>query len=139
MKITRTSTVTTRAGRAQSATTTIDLEQAAAAYDLFTGTTADFIIESLNIRLPAVDVSDDANLTSIAIATEDATPFVFLTAAQGAVANLTSEAQLGWTGVGQINVGSKIQLTIAGGASDVATVCEVVAIGRAAADGGSLT
>ena len=128
----------TDVGTSQTFTTTIDLEQAAASYTLWTGTTADFIVEDLTIRLPAVDVSDDATITSISIQTDDATPAVIINTTTGAVANLTSEAQIGFSGVVHINVASIIQITIAGGAADAATVCEITVRGFAAASGGTL-
>lgn len=123
---------------AQVSATTIDLNQVAASYDLFTGTTQAFILESLVIRLPNVDVSDDANITSISIQTDDVTATVLINTTEGAKANLTAEAQLAWIGMAYITVDTKIQLTIAGGAADAATVCNVVATGRAVVDGGTL-
>lgn len=128
----------TLVGEMQVAKTTIDLAQNAGAYTLFTGTTDDFILEFIIIRLPAVDVSDDTNITSIKIHTDDATEILLINTTAGAKANLTSEAQLAWTGAAYINTGSIIQLTIAGGAADAATVCEVVAVGRAVGNGGNL-
>ncbi len=126
------------AGRLQVKATTIDLQQAAASYDLFTGTTQDVMLEKLVIRLPNVDVSDDAALTSISIQTDDTTPQVIVDATAGGVANLTAEAQLAWTGAILIKAGTKIQLTIAGGAADAATVCDVDAECRAVVSGGYL-
>ncbi len=125
-------------GRLQVAPTTIDLQQAAGTYDLFTGTTQDVVVEKLLIRLPNVDVSDDVTITSISIQTNDTTPQVFISAADGAKVNLTAEAQLGYTGVVTVKVGKKIQLTIAGGAADEATVCDVIAECRAVVSGGYL-
>ena len=80
-------------------------------------------------------------LTSISIQTDDATAQVFFTAVQGAVANLTSEAQLGWTGAVLLDAGTlaKVRLTIAGGATGVAYVCDVVCEYRAVVSGGTLT
>lgn len=121
----------------KTAVTTIDLQQAAGTYTLFTST-QDVILEELVIRLPNVDVSDDAVITSISIQTDDTTPQVFISAVTGAVANLTAEAQLGWTGVALIKVGTQIQLTINGGAADAATVCDVVAGYREVVAGGRL-
>jgi len=126
------------AGVNQSAVTTEDLAQAAGSYDLFTGTTQDVLLKSLVIRLPNVDCSDDASLTSISIQTDDVTPAVIISAAAGAVANLTAEAQLAYTGAIVIKTGTKIQLTIAGGAADAATVCDVVTECTAVANGGYL-
>ncbi|MBA7580617.1 hypothetical protein ES708_22510 [subsurface metagenome] len=125
-------------GRLQVAATTIDLQQAAGTYDLFTGNTQDVVVERLLIRLPNVDVSDDVTITSISIQTNDTTPQVFISAADGAKVNLTAEAQLGYTGVVAVKVGKKIQLTIAGGAADEATVCDVIAECRAVVSGGYL-
>jgi hypothetical protein len=129
----------TAIGKAQIAATTIDLNQAAGTYDLFTGTAQDVIVEGLVIRMPNI-VAGGA-LTSISIQTDDATPVVFVTAAEGAVANLTAEAQLSWapaSGIALIKVGTKIRLTIGGGAHGVAYVCDVIAVCRAVVDGGYL-
>jgi hypothetical protein len=123
---------------AQIKATTIDLQQAAGTYDLFTGMAQDVVVEKLLIRLPDVDVSDDGALTSISIQTDDTTPQVFISDTTGAVGELTAENQLGYTGVIMIKVGKKIQLTIAGGAADEATVCDVIAVYRAVAGGGYL-
>jgi hypothetical protein len=128
----------TGAGVVQIAATTEDLQQAAAAYDLFTGTTQDVVVERLVFRLPDVDVSDDATITSISIQTDDATPQVLISSALGAKANLTAEAQLYWTGCVLLKAGKKIQLTIAGGAADAPTVSDVVAEYRAVIGGGYL-
>jgi hypothetical protein len=125
-------------GRLQVAATTIDLQQAADTYDLFIGTTQDVVVEKLLIRLPNVDVSDDVTITSISIQTNDETAQTFISATDGAVDKLTAEAQLGYTGVIMIKVGKKIQLTIAGGAADDPTVCDVIAVYRAVAGGGYL-
>jgi len=124
--------------RLQIAATTINLQQAAATYDLFTGNAQDVVVEKLLIRLPNVNVSDDGTITSISIQTNDATAQTFISATDGAVAKLTAEAQLGYTGVIMVKVGKKIQLTIAGGAADEATVCDVIAEYRAKVSGGYL-
>ena len=126
----------TAKGRAQLAATTIDLNQAAASYDLFTGTAQVVILESLNIKMPNI-VAGGA-LTSISIQTDDVTPGVIISAAMGVVANLTAEADLGWTGTLYITVGTKVRLTIAGGAHGVAYVCDVTAKCRAVVNGGNL-
>jgi len=120
----------------QSAATTIDLNQAAASYPLFTGTTHDVVLEKLAIRIP-VDVTGGA-CTSISIETDDTTAQVFISAATGDRANLTAEAQLAWTGATIIKVGTVIQLTIAGAATGIACDCDVIAECRAVVAGGSL-
>lgn len=128
----------TDAGVTQLATTTIDLEQAAASYNLFTGTSQDVILKSLVFQMPNVDASDDCNLTSISIQTDDVTAGVIINSTDGAVANLTAEAQLAWTGALKITVATKIQLTIGGGAADAATVCNVIVEYVAITSGGTL-
>lgn len=115
---------------------TIDLDQVAASYDLFTGTTEVVLLESLVIRMPAEACG--GALTSISIQTDDATPQEIINSTDGAVANLTSEAQLAWTGAVYIAVGSKIQLTIGGGAHGSEYLCDVVAAYRAVVGGGEL-
>jgi hypothetical protein len=127
----------TSVGKLQVAHTTIDLDQAAGDYNLFTGTTQDVVVESLVLRMPNVDISGGA-LTSISIQTDDATPQVIISATTGALANLTQEAQVIWVGACLIKVGTIIQLTITGGAAGVACVCDVVAKCRAVVDGGYL-
>ena len=126
------------AGELQVAATTEDLQQIVGNYTLFTGTTQDVMLESLVIRLPNVDVSNDVNLTSISIQTDDVTPSVIISSADGAKANLTAEAQLGYTGAILVKIGTIVQLAIAGGAADFATVCDVVATCRAVVSGGYL-
>lgn len=118
------------------ASTTIDLNQATATYDLFTGTDQDVQVDSLIIRMPNI-VAGGA-LTSISIQTDDATPQIFISSALGAVANLTAEAQLTSDDPILIKTGTKIQLTIAGGAHGVAYVCDVVVNYKAITQGGSL-
>lgn len=124
-------------GRSQIAKTTEDLNQVVGTYDLFTGTTQDVLLESLLIRMPNI-VAGGA-ITSISIQTDDATPQVLLSAADGVVANLTAEAQLAWQNFSApilIKVGKKVQLTIAGGAHGVAYVCDIVAKVKAVTSGG---
>ena len=123
-------------GRSQIAATTIDLNQAAATYDLFTGTDQVVILESLNIKMPTGAAG--GALTSISIQTDDVTPGVIISSVDGDVANLTSEADLGWTGTLYITVGTKIRLTIAGGAHGAGYVCKVTAKSRAVVSGGYL-
>jgi len=127
-----------RSGDAQAIVNTIDLEQAAGSYTIFIGTIHDILVEKLVIRIPNVNVSDDASLTSISIQTNDSEPQIFISSAAGAVANLTAEAQLASDNNGIIlKVGSKIDLTIAGGAADEETVCDVAIIYRSLTTGGT--
>ena len=128
--------VTTGSGAPQIAKTTIDLNQGIASYDLFAGTTQDVILESLIIKMPTEAAG--GSLTSIAIQTDDVTPSVLIDATDGAVANLTAEAELTWEGKARINTGTKIQLTIAGGAEGAEYITTATAEYRAIVDGGSL-
>ncbi len=127
---------TRQAGVAQSKATTIDLNQAAATYDLYTGTTQDVVAEKLIIRMSGGAVA--GAVTSISIQTDDTTAQIFISAVDGAVANLTYQNQLGYDGAIMIKAGKKIRLTIAGGAAGVARVCDVVVIYRAVVSGGYL-
>lgn len=130
---------TRQVGVMQAKPTTVDIGQIAGTYDLFTATTQDVVVESLVIRMSGG--AGGGNLTSISIQTDDATPQVFISVVQGAVANLTNEAQLAWTGAILLDAGTsaKIQITLAGGAASAARVCDVVATCRAAVTGGYLT
>jgi len=118
------------------ASTTIDLNQAAATYDLFTGTNQDVQVDSLILRTPNI-VAGGA-MTSISIQTDDATPQIFISSAVGAVANMTAEAQLTSDNPIMIKTGTNIQLTIAGGAHGAAYVCDVVVNYKAITQGGTL-
>jgi hypothetical protein len=127
----------TGAGVVQIATTTEDLNQAASTYDLLTGTTQPVLLETLSFKMPTVDISGGA-LTYITIQTDDVTPQVVFNSTDGALANLTSEAELSWTGVIRVNVGTKLQLTIAGGAAGTACSATVTAGYKAITAGGTL-
>lgn len=117
--------------------TTIDLNQAAASYDLFTGAVQDCVLVGVIIQMPTGACG--GALTSISIQTDDATPSVLINTTTGDVANLTSEAQISWTGLIHITVATKIQLTIAGGAHGSGYVCKVTTLYRPITNGGRLT
>jgi len=105
-------------------TTTIDLDQVAASYTLFTAGTSNIEILHLAIIIPA-DLTEEENLTSISIQSTDSVPVVFISSTAGAVANLTKNKYLQYND-GEVVVGAKlIQLTIAGGATAAAQVCTV--------------
>lgn len=124
-------------GKLQVKATTIELNQAAGAKDLFTGTAQDVVVEKLIIRIP-VDVSGGA-MTSLSIQTDDTTAQVFIDSTTGAKANLTAQAQLAWTGAHLLKATKKIQLTIAGAPTGIACSCDVVAECRAVVAGGYLS
>lgn len=127
----------TGVGQYQFATTTEDLNQAANTYDLLTGTTQPVLLETLSLKMPAVDISGGA-LTYITIQTDDTTAQVVFNSTDGALANLTQEAELSFVGAIRINVGTKLQLTIAGGAAGSACVATITAGYKAIAAGGTL-
>lgn len=123
-------------GEQQIATTTCDLNQAGPA-DLLTGTDAAVLLTRLSIKMPD-DLCDDTTLTSIAIANDDATAGVIFDAADGAVAKLTAEAELTWNGAMVINTGTKLVLTIGGGAEGAEYITTITAKYESITDGGSL-
>lgn len=126
----------TGVGTTQIAITTEDLNQAASTYDLLTGTTQPVILKGFSIKMPTGAAG--GALTSISVQTDDATPGVIFNSTTGAVANLTSEAELSWTGIMRINVGTKIQLTIAGGAHGSEYITTITAEYKAIVAGGTL-
>jgi hypothetical protein len=128
--------IISKIGKSQIATTTIDFNQAAATYDLLTGTTNPVKLDWLSVKMPAGAAG--GSLTGITVQTDDATPTTIITSAQGLVANLTSEAEISSDTPVRINVGTKIQLTIAGGAHGSEYIATVTAQYRPIAAGGSL-
>jgi hypothetical protein len=105
--------------------TTIDLQQAAGTYTLYTATGGTVYIESFTLTLPNVDCSDDVNITSISVVNDMPTVVTLISATQGAKANLTANASFSYSTPFALTVGKKINLIIAGGAADAATVCTV--------------
>ena len=105
-------------------TTTIDLKQVAASYDLFTAGLSDVEILHFTIIIPA-NLTAEAALTSISIQSTDGTPVVFISSTAGAVANLTLNKYLQYNDGATVASGKKIQLTIAGGATAANQVCTV--------------
>jgi len=123
-------------GEGQIATTTEDLNTGIGTYDLLTGTDAAVLLTALSIKMPTG--APGGTLASIAVATNDETPGVFLDATDGAVANLTSEAEFSWTGEMVINADTIIQLAQLGGASGAAYLVAITAKYEAIADTGYL-
>lgn len=123
-------------GESQITTTTEDLNQAAATYDLLTGTIQAVLLRVLTIKMPAEAAGGD--VANIAIATDDETPGVIFDAAAGTVSALTSEAELSWTGAMRINTDTKIQLTLSGGSHPTEYLTTITAEYSAIADGGYL-
>lgn len=130
---------TSKGGSSTLKITTIDINQPADDYTLLVAGGGAVLIESVALRLPSVDCSDDAALTAISLETDDTTPVEILTAANGAVANLTAEAQFVYTTPFVLAEGKGIVLTIAGGAADAATVCTLAVKYRALEAGAYLS
>lgn len=130
-------TLATVAGALQVKATTIDLNQAAGAKTLFTGTAQVVHLEKFVIQMPN-DVASNLTLTGITVQTNDVTPQVLITESQGLVGNMTAENQFSWDGICRIGVGKLIQLTIIGGAEGAAYVCNVSAQYRSEVAGGTL-
>ena len=107
-------------------TTTINLNQVAGNYDLFTIGASDVRILELCIIIPA-DLTGDAagSLESISIQSTDDTPVEFISAEQGAKANLSADAHLQYFGAETVAATKKIQLTIDGGATAADQNCHV--------------
>ena len=131
--------VVTRAGNTQVKVTTVNLHQGAGAYDLATCATQAIIVDSLTFSC-RLDLSADAGaITGISIQTNDTTPAILISAANGVKANLTAYAQLGYTGAIKVRVGNKIQCTIIGGTATASpTTCDVEITYHAVLDGGTL-
>lgn len=94
------------------------LNQAAATYTLFTAS-GDVLIEDISVYCTAAAAGP---LTSVSIQTNQTTPRVFLTVAEGGVGNLLAQATIAMaeraTRVNtQLRSGQLIQAVIAGGAS----------------------
>lgn len=102
---------------------TVNLQQAAGNYTLFTATGGTVYVEKFTITVPNVDCSDDANITSISVVTDTATVITLLSAAAGAKANLTANASFSYSTPFALPITKLIRLVIAGGASDASTLC----------------
>jgi hypothetical protein len=120
------------------AATTVDLMQAAGNYDLFTAMAQDCYIDFLVIVVPA-DLSGEAAFTGLSIQSTDVAPIEFISAMDGAVANLdTAGKHLIYRGPDVVAATKKIQLTITGGATAANQVCSVYVSYRPAVAGGYL-
>lgn len=88
---------------------TIDLSQAAGTYTLLTASGGDVTVYSIALYATVAG----AGFTSVSIETDAATPYVFLSAADGAVANITSEANVAttWSQAQAIVIGNGHALT----------------------------
>ena len=105
--------------------TTIDLQQVAGDYTLYTATTGFVYVERFTLTLPAVNCADDAAITSIHVDTDTVPAVMLISTTQGAKAQLTASKSFVFATPFILDTGKVIQLTIAGGASDAPTVCTV--------------
>ena len=124
------------AGRLQVIEKSIDLNQTIGTYTIFTGATQTTMLRYLSTKMPTGDCG--GALTGITIQTDDITPSEIITTSQGLVAFLTSEAELWWTGCVRINEGTKIQLSITGGAHGSQYLSTITAGYHSVVDGGYL-
>lgn len=110
---------TTAVGRTQVKSATVDLHTAAGNLTAFTGTTQAVILTGLTVKCPTTAISDDVGgITGISVTTDDATAQTIISTTQGLLANLTTEAELSWTGHTLIPVGTIIRVVLAGGTAD---------------------
>lgn len=129
----------TGVGRYNYAATTHNLAAGAATTTLLTGTGQAVILESITVRLPDVNMSDDAGAyTGFSIQLTGTNNTTLITTAQGAKANCTAEAQMAWTGSVYVPVGELIQIVVTGGAGDATTTANIVAGYRSVVAGGTL-
>jgi hypothetical protein len=104
--------------------TTIDLNQAAGDYDLWTIGSDDIEVLEMGF-ITHNDLSGEATFTGITIQSTDASPVEFIGATAGAKANLTAGAHIMYDGAATVGNTKKIELTITGGATAAEQVCEV--------------
>lgn len=102
---------------------TVNLQQAAGNYTLFTAVAGTVYVERFSLVLPNVNCADDATITSIAVVSDTAAVITLLSAAAGAKANLVANAAFAFSSPFALPVGKLIRLVIAGGAADASTLC----------------
>lgn len=102
--------------RTQVSVKTMDLSQAAGTYDLAAvNANGGVIVESIEFYV----TETGATFTDVAAQTDDTTPEEFLSAAEGAVANITAGKVLKkFAGDTYIHTSKKIQYTITGSTGD---------------------
>ena len=76
---------------------------------------------------PQDDISDDATgITAVTIQTNTTTEQEFMDNVDGAIVNLTAEAQYSWVGAIMVRQNDKIQFTIEGGAANAEpSTCDI--------------
>ncbi len=127
------------AGRMQIEVYPLDLDSASVgSYATLTATDGDIIIESLIFSCTR-DLSGDSGFTGLSVETDDATPQVFISQADGVKANLTAESQIAYTGSILLREGQYLYYSVYGGSvASVTSLCEIVIKFRAVVSGGYL-
>ncbi|MFO8145406.1 MAG: hypothetical protein R6T89_06750 [Candidatus Syntrophosphaera sp.] len=105
--------------------TTIDLNQVAGDYDLYTVGSYDIMVLEFGLIVPA-DLTGTAagTLTEISVQSTDGTPVELISTTQGAKANLEEDAHLLYTGAEVVATTKKIQITI-DGQTTAEQICKV--------------
>lgn len=103
---------------------TVNVQQAAATYDLCTATGGDIYIKSAKVYVGTAVTT----LTSVAIQTNMTTATNIMTSTEGGVANLTADKQIvtAFAGPSFLTSAKKIQFTIVGATTAVGTMKLVV-------------
>jgi len=102
-------------GDSNIALATVSLNQVAGSYTCFTAS-GDLFIDAVLIRIPD-DLHAVETFTGISVETDDATPIVILSQANGVKANLTGNYVELYRGPSLTATGKKLNLTIYGGAA----------------------
>jgi hypothetical protein len=113
----------------------IDLNQAAAAYDVMTATTQSLFIDAVVIHVPD-DLSAVAVFTGISVATDDVAPIEILSAAAGAKANLTGNFYHVYRGPAVTAATKILELTISGATAGAGKIADVTVYWRPLVAGG---
>jgi hypothetical protein len=113
----------------------ISLNQAAAAYDVFTATTQNIFMDAVLVNVPA-NLSAVATFTGISVQTTDDTPQEILSTTDGAKAKLTGDFYHVYRGPAVNASTKKIQLSIIGATAGTGAAATVVVLWRPVVAGG---
>lgn len=110
---------------------TLNVQQAAATYDICTATGGDILIKNAKVYVGTATIT----LTSVSVQTNMTTSTVILSAVEGAVANLTGDKMIvaAFTGPLFLSSGKKLQFTIIGTTSAQGTMKLIVEYMRGSA------
>lgn len=114
-----------QAAQPQIFTTSLNLNQAAATYDIATAS-GEVIIVGVALRVGTAA----GGLTSVSIQTNDTTPFEIMSAATGAIGNLTAQRTIitDWLQANPwiLSTGKKLQYTIVGAGNAGTIACSIL-------------